>query len=283
MKKVIFLLLISIAVLALLYMSKRSKENFNGKTTIGNNLSLYFRQMAIAWRDGEKYVCDLGFKDDEFYEHLPQEIDPPPDFPKISDSIGEWDDWTCDNKDTVDLWKAMSPYISKMLDEALEKSGLKIDEKNPVIHFRCSDVPFNRHPEYHLQKYEFFKKALGDYKGDIDLINCSTHLSSDRDQEMCKTYIEYLQKELGTNINVQCGTILEDFAKMFYAPICISSGSSMSFFAGYFGKGTFYTGGNFKEGEEGSECLICDLGKFELLHSDVNDYYDMKEVHDKLL
>jgi len=277
MKRVTIIICLLIIVL-ILFLVVRQKDNFGG-TNIGNQLSTYFREMALAWNNGETYITNHN--DDEFYRNLPKKIDPPPDFPGIPDSIKAGDNWTCDREDTLQLWNIMKPYIHKILDDTLEKSGLKIEQNVPVIHFRCADTPFIRHPEYHLHKYSFYKKALKGYS-EVDIVSCNTHLASENDQKTCKKYIEYIKGELAPiKVNLVCGSINQDFARMFYAPLCISTGSSMSFFAGYFGKGTFITGGNYNE-EKKTKCLICDIGTHELLHSEVADYYDVDTVHQQL-
>ena len=284
MKRVAFIVILAVLLVVLFFEIRSRRANFKDKgPSIGNILCVYFYDMGCSWRDGKKFI--LGSNDDrEFYKNFPVEVEIPddlPDLPILKDSLDPVTVWNIQTNDVQEFWAKMKPYIHKILDDTLEKSGLKMEQKVPVIHFRCADTPFNRHPEYHLQKYTFYKKALEGYS-EADIVSCNTHLASEDDKKTCQKYIEYIQKELNPiKLNAVCGTINEDFARMFYAPVCISTGSSMSFFAGYFGKGTFITGGHYDEKNK-TKCLICDLGTHELLHSEVVDYYDVETIHKQL-
>ena len=260
---------------------------------IGNILTAYFYLMGKAWHKGERFKSDWiqGFVND-FYLNLPRELDPPtgisiPDYKVLSK--GGTDDvsaWIVDTDEGKAFWDAMKPYVHNIIKESLEKSNLVIEQKNPVLHFRCSDGPFNRLGGYHFGKYQFFKDSLKGYKT-VDIISCHTHQSSEENKVACKKYVDYLVGELeseGLEVNVLCEHYFEDFSRMFYAPLVISHGSSMSFMAGYFGHGKLLTTGHiWDEFAEFTECKICSHPRSaQLLHDEVADYYDVERVHQQL-
>lgn len=289
----ILLLVTVIVIILLLLVEKKKKYVFVDETeplnrSIGNFMSDLFFQIGNSWSKGETYTWkDKDKARNEFYKNLP-EVYPVPKGANIPSYTSHEDDapsvsaWTVDTDEGKKFWNAMKPYIHDILDEAFIKSGLRIYQSNPIIHFRCSDVPFNRQPWYHLAKYNFYKKALDGYSK-VDIMSCNTHISSSKEQEMCKKFADLLSKELEpVKVNLVCGNYIEDFAKMFYAPLVVSPGSSMSFMAGYFGHGKLITTGHFKEGTA-SECKVCEGDKSDvLLHADVPDYYNVDEVNKML-
>jgi fructose-specific component phosphotransferase system IIB-like protein len=76
---------------------------------------------------------------------------------------------------------------------------------------------------------------------------------------------------------VQCGSNIEDFAKLFYAPLVISNGSSFAFMSGFFGKGVFVSTAHQSEMNPDVICENCKewaIPNYNILHKDVEDYYD---------
>jgi len=265
-----FLLALAVLLVVLFFQVKTRRSNFRDKgSNIGNILCTYFYDMGCHWRDGKKFMLN-SIDDRDFYKNFPTEVDIPVDLPTLPVLKGEpdpFDVWHLQTDEALEFWSKMKPYIHKILGETLVKSGLQIEQKNPVIHFRCADIPFNKHRDYHLLKYDFYKQAIAGQK-EVDIIYCNTHKTSELEQKACDEYAEYLKNELApVKANIVCGTINEDFARMFYAPMCISSGSSMSFMAGYFGKGTFV------KWDE----------KYIVEHDLVENYYDTKHVHENYL
>lgn len=165
----------------------------------------------------------------------------------------------------------------------------------PVIHFRCADTPFIRHPRYHFQKYEFYKTALNKIKNDknisydkVILLSCTSHNSNDKNKTCCNTYSNSLSsylKYINYNSIIECKTYVEDFATLFYAPAVISIGSSYSFMSGFFGNGIFISGGHLEEIDDTHKCTSCDdwlLTNYDIKHKNIDDYYDTYNVIAKL-
>lgn len=269
MKTATIVILVALIVLVLILMRPR-RDNFRDKgSNIGNILCIYFYDMGCHWRDGKKFMLN-SIDDRDFYKNFPVEVDIPADLPTLPVLKGNpdpFDVWHLESDEAREFWSKMKPYIHKILEETLVKSGLQIEQKNPVIHFRCADIPFNKHSDYQLLKYDFYKQAIAG-QSEVDIIYCNKHQTSELEQKACDEYAEYLKNELAPiKANIVCGSINEDFARMFYAPMCISSGSSMSFMAGYFGKGTFVRWDKTQSVD----------------HDLVDDYYDTKYVHENYL
>ncbi len=290
MKVLVVLLIILVVVFFLM----QQRESFTGEKdvgNIGNILNWYFYDMGRSWANNKTFDYGDKFKDRFFYENFPTVIEKPTDrdFPDF-DAKGKTE-WRVDTDEKKNFWDALKPYGNRYIDEALTKANMKVDQKLPVIHFRCSDFPFWCSPtgfcyDYHFQKYEFFRKALGDYK-EVDIITCNRHGSDDRMKTTCEEYVNLLKNELNIKVNLKLceGDALEDFARMFYAPLIISTGSSMSFIAGFFGNGKFITSGHVEEEKDGTTttCKICEYGnEYNLLHKNVKDYYNVQDVHEKL-
>lgn len=143
-----------------------------------------------------------------------------------------------------DPFIALQPFIQ----EELKLATAHIPTPSPcdiVLHFRCSDIPFNRHNSYHFLKYEWYINALQQASNYLDkdinkfnliLLNCNIHkkhqlsyLVSIYREDLCN----YLQNKFpGLCITKTCNSIDEDFKRMLTAPVLMSNGSSMSYFAG---------------------------------------------------
>lgn len=265
-------------------------ENKSWVNAIGNVLSNYFYGMGTAWHKKETYKCEwISEFVNDFYKALPREIPYPQGLsvPEYKSHLGYEgvSAWTVDSDEGKRFWEVLKPYVHDIIDKALKQSGLFVEQKVPVIHFRCSDVPFNRMGSYHLVKYQFYKDGLLG-QSDVDIISCHTHLSDEKNAKACQEYVDLLVNELRPiKSNIKCRHYFEDFAHMFYAPLVLSTGSSMSFMAGFFGHGKFLTAGHmFDEFKNTPDCTICSHPtSINLMHRDVADYYDIPDVHKLLL
>jgi hypothetical protein len=199
--------------------------------------------------------------------------------------------WTILNKRREQLWLIMKPLINEILDNAFKKNNLKKEINVPVIHFRCSDTPFNRNEYYFFQKYKFFKDSLDDIKEmtkvnykKVKLLSCNFHKSNDKNSKTCNVYAsslkEYLEN-IGYEIDIQCDSNIDDLATIFYAPAIISTSSSFSFIGGFFSNGIFISEGHYNCSKKNEKCNDC--GKwlkknYSIDHIDVEDYYDTSNV-----
>jgi len=285
----------------LFYAIQRRKQSLRQKhesvSSLGNVLSVYFHLYSIAIYRGQDFEWKQPLPS-YFLAQLPSKIpyDPNVHAPIrhqwIVEQISEEKlvtlrsdaAWFVNEDDLQKIWDGMHPLVHRILEEALVQSELKKTVKIPVIHFRCADTPFCRHDKYHFQKYIFFRDALQGHDKVI-LLSCHTHNSRADWTDACRQYSDSLRNYLtgiGVQVTVQCHeSNLKDFATMFYAPLVISTGSSFSFMAGYFGHGTFHSAGHVHDPEMTSPLSSLppwmrydtDVG-----HQQVSDYLNVPSV-----
>jgi hypothetical protein len=263
---------------------------------IGNFFCIYFSKLGYSFKNGDDFAYDIN-QENEFLKHLPTKI---PYDPIIGNSlkyiphnifnIGFDGTWVCDNNNIYDFWIILKPLINNILNEAFIKADLQIKTQYPVIHFRCSDVPFIKHFHYHIVKYQFYLDALNELKTKnintetVNLLACFSHLATGENKKHCNIYIESLNNFLiknGYKVNIICNSNIDDFALLFYAPAVISLGSSYSFMSGFFGNGIFISEGHFDERiTESSSCNKCNWLKnsYTLLHKNVGSYHDSENI-----
>ena len=150
----------------------------------------------------------------------------------------------------------------------------------PIIHFRCADTPFIKSGFYYLQKYEYFKKILRQYSyNNVTILSCTDHLSNEKNRETCQGYVKLLKNELKDfNPLIKCGTNVDDFVSMFYAPLVISTQSSFSFMSGYFGNGIYIEPNTMIDNKECSDCESQYKG-YNVPHTEVEDYHNIEDVY----
>jgi hypothetical protein len=269
----------------------------NLKIDVGNAVSSYFYRFGVCILQKKEFVYDEKYKGIPFFEHLPKKI--PYDaakFDKIRDELvskkitendiqsvcGGCDIWEVRYDKVYHFWKAMRNLVHSMMDDAFTKSGLKKQVDHPIIHFRCADTPFIKQQGYHLQYYKFFKTALerinatrqcqGNYSK-VTLMSCNTHRTGAEQKKACSEYTDSLKAYLvsiGYQCDVVCGSNIDDFAALFYAPAVISTSSSFSFMSGFFGSGVFISTENTR-----GKCADCKdwmIYDHNLPHKDVEDY-----------
>lgn len=287
----ILIILIVLILLFVLISKVNSNESFENVTIhIGNVFSAYYYRyfMSILKKEDFNYENNEKFID-LFPKFIPfnEEI-----FNKLNDiqyeNYENYEDfafWTSDTKEKQKIHSIMKPYINKIMSDTFVKNNLQKEVKYPIIHFRCADTPFVKHHQYYFQKYKYFKDALDSLPkfDEIIILSCNSHLASEENKNSCNKYVELLTNELKEyNPKIQCGTNVDDFISMFYAPAVISTQSSYSFMSGFFGNGT-YIQPNFMNNNE--ECSTCesDYKGYSIEHNIVNDYHNIDEVYKLLI
>ena len=298
-----------------------SNEIENISIDIGNFLSDYFTQIGLSFLNQKDHVfkeiyCRYAItqpieniKDINFVKHFPTTIPYRKDiydemvksgltYDNVRESFDKFyfgygqSTWVIFDKTHESFWKCMKPFVNETLKAAFEKTNIRPTVEYPVIHFRCSDAPFIRNPNYLLQKYSFFKHALDKItektgkKFDKVIISfCNGHLSDMNDQKACNIYYDSLSNYLnsiGYKTIQKCSTNVEDFASMFFAPAVISTCSSFSFMSGFFSDGIFISEGHYTDKYVCDNCDEWLLHGYSIQHSEVENYHDTDSVIQKL-
>ncbi len=132
---------------------------------------------------------------------------------------------------------------------------------NVIIHYRCSDAPFNHSIHYEMVKYSWYLEALNIAKNHVDInqitiLACYQHKSNVCEANICDIYahdlMDYLSERVKAEIKIGCGSVEDDFLAMAHADCLISPSSSLSFMAGYGSDNIFIHGVDSK--------FICDYG-----------------------
>jgi hypothetical protein len=287
----LFLVIIIILVLIVLGLSIPYWEERDGD--IGNYLSVYFVYIAIAFL--QKRDFKFTYIDKPFLQHLPLYIKFNQDiYDKLRKEGFTYIElnlsikhglWQVKNNRIEKFWLIMKPLMKEIIDNALKKSGLYKKVQYPVIHFRCSDIPFIRHKQYKLQKYTFYRDSLNNIKKQssvnydtVILLTSNVHRSNINNKKACDIYLNGIKnyiESIGYKVIIQSKSKEEDFATLFYAPVVISPGSSFSFMGGFFNDGLFIS--------EGHQSLCTNCGKwlvsgYSIDHKKVKNYYDTSNV-----
>lgn len=272
---------------------------------IGNHLSNYFHRMGLAILQQSDFTNEEYTEN--FLKYLPSElVYSESDICKstyarfkekgvtIENSTFAWSaEWYIKNDNQMNFWICMKPLINHVLDAAFKKTGINTPIDCPIIHFRCADVPFVKHHQYHFVKYEFYRKALeevtvktGVQYNKVKILYSPGHLSKKEYDDACDIYSQSLKKyleNLNYEVEIYSNTDIEDFANMFYAPATIAAVSSYSFMSGFFGNGLYITSEHHQEDDEKAGCSQGTCGEwmlegYLLKHKMVDDYTDTNNV-----
>ena len=220
--------------------------------------------------------------------------------------------WDLNNTVNGELfWAKSRSFLNELLSTVFEKLKLpKVKLQNdPILHFRCSDIPFVNHEDYHFIKYNYFDwvkgKILSDnYSHWYIITACGHGINDDKKDEycnICKHYLNSLQEYINDKLEVsttvlQNRSALEDFASFFFAPILISAtSSSLSFMAGVASDGKYFTPANVREYSNGSlliyqpknilskdKIFIKSLVESDILKNYDNNWFDFETVINKM-
>ena len=136
------------------------------------------------------------------------------------------------------LWKRKKDTVKNKLQYLTPNESYN---KTAVVHFRCSDVPFCKHPEYPLLPKEYYKFVADEImKRDVEnivIITCNTHNQHPLAYK-CSDYSSTIKGwlESYTNLEVSiddsCQGIKETYEIFLGSKVLISSGGSFSFIPG---------------------------------------------------
>lgn len=117
------------------------------------------------------------------------------------------------------LYTAMHHVLAPTFQRALPMPGYA----PPVIFIRCSDSPFNRHPEYHFLGMSWIRYVASSLQTNghfrAHLISCPYH--NGHNIEESRKYVDWYMaafQDMGIHVTLQCGTVIEDFTYLVHAP-----------------------------------------------------------------
>ena len=174
------LIIISCVVILLFFNTFYHKENYeNINIDIGNTLSDYYYKLVLSiiekkdfdYSDNKHYYNSQKIDNNntfikEFPQHIPFDINIYNELINNNITISTLHNsfdvgfWATYTKEQETIHKIMKPTINRIFNETFIKLNLKKEINHPIIHFRCADIPFNKHNMYYFQKYEYFNKAL---------------------------------------------------------------------------------------------------------------------------
>jgi hypothetical protein len=242
-----------------------SEKNKHPSGGLGNILSVFFNSMIFNYhyKNNPNYENNIdsnfehknhfinlfkSFKNTKF-THKQLEL-----FPK---NINYDTIWNIHKNKTKHYWDNIKNEVNKSLKEFTKEIKVTELEQYPILHFRCSDVPFVLHNDYHFSKYKFYKWCNDTLKHKYNkwyIMWDNSHLSNNEYKELSSIYFndlkQYLEHELNLEIiHISKNNQYQDFKLLYNAPVVIRGGcgGSFSFFGGYFNNKFLYTDVNRNE------------------------------------
>lgn len=211
-------------------------------TPLGNVLSAYFyylgakHDQAIVARHAKFIAAYIDPELKQFYQSLNWHYSIKA-VSFASDSRAAWNQINYDGTykpNFLHFWQNLRPLMQDIYAKTLPNNTTPY----PVVHFRCSDSPFNKHFQYHIPtraSVEWMAQLIKNRGYDkVILLNCNAHRSLD--QNSCAKYTDYYRRiftSAGLGVQMQCSSIFNDFAAMVRSPLLVSlNQSSFSFLAG---------------------------------------------------
>lgn len=292
MKITLYILVISCALFTAYKMQSTNKLSYSRSIPIGNVLSAYFYFLSKNDKTiftTQKMLAQTDIAPDlrQFYQRLTwyRTI-------KIinfdSDGKSAWNQIDYDGNykpNYLQFWQSLRPVIQKIY----AKSVPKIRVTDAVVHFRCSDIPFIKDEHYHLSSSATTRWMAQQIKergyNTVILLNCNAHHKSDYNS--CTKYVNFYKDiftKAGLIVQIQCSSILNDFATMVHSPLLVSlNPGSFSFMAGIAKDPHDYISCNMGMEQNGKYILQTEADWIldrhaPLLHTEVVDYHDAETV-----
>jgi|GEM_PF-6142914 len=281
--------------------------NASNKNAIGNHLMKYFHLLLQSSMKGQKLDQNtlLKYQSNKeilsFYKKLPLILDLTEEDKNVLQSFPK-EIWSINWPWSSAEWGKMAdPYYliyqdilsgicKKVIRKALIESGFSKEVKQPVIHYRLGDVPFVRNYGHHLNKDSFYFWALekimfeDNNNKTVRVVSANFHSANLQKKEVSCLYlnafINFLNKN-GYEVVCETGSIMEDFAIMVFAPVLIGASSSFSFMAGLANEKMFLSpliGSEIRGKYHANSCCEWMYQEPPLLHCEVRNYFDIKEV-----
>ena len=244
---VIFLILI-VAVLCLLpFLIPHEIENTNlGNILLDYTISRCSNDNLVTYRSQNSEVND-------FLKMLPSDISFPdkckkdPNYLKTVVNFYSTEGIYLDtnmwhfhenSKQKIEYWKKAAPILRDCIHKYVRSQNKTQDDV--VIHMRCSDVPFQEKLKttsiYHIQNMEYydwaFQKLNITPNEKITILGTHKWRGNKQNEKTCSMWTYGLKERLeqkGYVVEIQQGSVVEDFITLFNSKKSIGSCSSFSF------------------------------------------------------
>jgi hypothetical protein len=230
---------------------------FTTSYNIGNQLMDYAGDMYAAFSHHKDFRCliwqisSLG-KRGLIVNHLPRHI--PLKSADFSDDLGfgaaifrrNWlNQWH-----NPSIWSSIRTPLMRELDLAMLAMGVPLNPQDArhaaTLHFRCSDVPFIRNPEYGLAYWRWWTRALALMPSTVErvvILWCFQHQAASKNAAAAEAYFnrfrEHVESCVSIPVEQRCGATPEtDFQFMRRSEFLVSASSSFSFMAAVTGSQT---------------------------------------------
>ena len=300
MRKKIILILIVFVVLSLLawWLSINFSQHHSRTNELGNRLAEYFyytnTDAASELHLNSERARNARNKNPElrdFYNKLDWQRRRVIEYKSDPDSAwNQIDHSNAEKPSYLQFWQTLRPIVQETYYATLPP----LTVPHPVVHFRCSDVPFKKYAYYYLSKVSTVKwmaqkiKERGFTK--VTMLGCNKHRQLAQ-KVACHEYIDFYAqtlKDSGLDVELQCNSILQDFSMMVYSPLLVSlNTSSFSFMAGVSKNPQDYISCNMGVEFNGKFILQTQAdwlldNEQPLLHQEVSDYNHVDDVIKKL-
>lgn len=286
---ILLIILVLLTIIAFL-LFPMCNEYFQSKkvTNIGNQIIMYL-QYSIFKAIDKPPIYKYDYEIDGFPKYIVITQEEADEFRKFPDDVWKlyvtmWSYFAWPShiqKYYMPFWKLSRNILRRLFDQVLPKKNIT----KPVIHFRCSDIPFNRQIDYHIPTDDMVQWTCDKIKeigfNSIIMLHCNKHLTKKGNEIHCNRFLDHyanIYKKNNIQIEFQCNSILDDLAIMVHSPLLVSlNASSFAFIAGISkDPNTFISGNNIRELSnnylETKNVDWIHYSKPPILHKDVPDY-----------
>lgn len=272
-----------------LYYNKETKKPGGG---LGNIFSVFFTSKTKNIVNDSKEVYELNKSEKNFIQ-LEKYFDinnAQKEKLKLVKYFNGESQWNFFKLNTLNFWKILKPNINISLNKFFEDIKIPKIENIPILHFRCSDVPFVLHNDYHFSKYKYYKwcndKLKNKHKKWYIMYN-NNHLSNEKYKKLSTIYFDDLKKYLIDELKIEIELLpnlnmYQDMKLLYNSTIVIQGGcgGSFSFFGGFFNGDYYCTNVNLNENSDlNLNSTINELNKLENIYYYDNGILYHKEVN----
>lgn len=206
------------------------------------------------------------------------------------------------NQTPIESQKHIIPYAKLCLFKYIGNNvHHETDIENTIcIHFRCSDIPFNRLLDYNIFDCEWYKRALDlafamkqrKHFTKIYIVSCNFHRDPkgglfsvqdskmDRNKRQCTYFIQryasFIQNITDLPVEIKCSSIQQDLYNLHTCGCLICTTGSFAYYAGITSNNLMIVSDVHGRGYKRPGMYVIYGGKIK--HMNVQDYYNKNEM-----